>query len=559
MKKIYLTILFMGLFVLVIRAQNIWTNEFHYDNVSTDENEFIEVVLEDAGSYSLSDFAVTLYNGNNGESYDTKTLDQFTMGDVEGDFTIYYYDYPSNGIQNGESDGIALSYQDVLIAGQFISYEGTLTAIGGPADGETSVDIGVSESGVESDQSLQLSGTGDQYAAFTWQEPALNTKGQLNNNQTFGGYTPDPEPSNYPTAFAGAAQGMKINLTWTDATGEQLPAAYIVYGTTGDTFPVPEDGTPVTDDTDFSDGEVALNVPFGDEGCSFNVDPNTSYSFTIYPYTNAGEYIDFKTDETAPVTDVMSANYIVVSSEEFSNALNTWSWTPYDVNGDEEWVWEENYGNPPGSAKMSGHTDANYPNEDWLISPELDLHSYMEVFFSFDHARNFATNDGLSVLVSSDYDGTSDPSVNGTWIDITNMFTFPENGTWVFSPAGEAEVVEHSGANTYFAFRYISTVEDAATWEVDNALVYGIISVGVEEIMKENISVYPNPATDRLNIVCPLQGQLRITNITGQVVLQKALNSGVNTVNVSAFEPGLYVVQFTGEEGNTSTQKLMIR
>ena len=183
----------------------------------------------------------------------------------------------------------------------------------------------------------------------------------------------------------------------------------------------------------------------------------------------------------------------------------------------------------------------------------------MEVFFSFDHARNFATNDGLSVLVSSDYDGTSNPSANGTWNDVTGMFTFPESGTWVFSPAGEGEVEVYSGASTYFAFRYISTTDDCSTWEVDNALIYGVISVGMEEIMKENISVYPNPATDRLNIVCPLQGQLRISNITGQVVLQKALNSGVHTVNVRMFEPGLYVVQFTGEEGNINTQKLIVR
>jgi len=114
MKKSLLIVVLI-LFVVSSNAQNIWTNEFHYDNVGTDEGEFIEIVLENAGSYNLADFAVTLYNGNNGASYDTKTLDQFTIGIVEGDFTIYYFDYPSNGIQNGESDGILQVFKTELL------------------------------------------------------------------------------------------------------------------------------------------------------------------------------------------------------------------------------------------------------------------------------------------------------------------------------------------------------------------------------------------------------------------------------------------------------------
>ena len=55
-------------------------------------------------------------------------------------------DYPSNGIQNGSPDGIALVDASGAVM-QFLSYEGTLTAVGGPADGLTSTDIGVSEGG----------------------------------------------------------------------------------------------------------------------------------------------------------------------------------------------------------------------------------------------------------------------------------------------------------------------------------------------------------------------------------------------------------------------------
>ncbi len=205
MKRIYknlsLLAIFTALFSLTGLSQNAWINEVHYDNTGTDAGEFIEVVIENAGSYNLADFSVVLYNGNNQLAYDTKTLDTYTAGAVSGSFSFFYYTFPANGIQNGAPDGMALAYLGNLISGQWLSYEGTFTALDGPANGILSVDIGVLEVGTEPvGNSLQLTGTGTIYSAFAWQPPAPQTPGQLNNGQSFGG-APLPEPSNYPTAF----------------------------------------------------------------------------------------------------------------------------------------------------------------------------------------------------------------------------------------------------------------------------------------------------------------------------------------------------------------------
>jgi hypothetical protein len=179
-------------FSWVLAAQNAWINEFHYDNTGDDTNEMIEIVIENAGNYNLSDFVVTLYNGNGSITYGTAyNLSQYITGSVSGSFSFFYNIYPFNGIQNGgtngiQADGIALSYQNVVIPGQFISYEGTpITAINGIAAGMTSIDIGVEEDNPvpASGNSLQLSGTGSQYSAFTWQGPAVATAGLLNNGQ----------------------------------------------------------------------------------------------------------------------------------------------------------------------------------------------------------------------------------------------------------------------------------------------------------------------------------------------------------------------------------------
>ena len=184
MKRVFVW-LFPFLFITPYSwGQNAWINEFHYDNVSTDQNEFIEVVIENPGSYNLSDFQLDLYNGNGGASYDNETIDNFTVGNTIGNYTFYTWE-PSS-IQNGDPDGLCLSYNGTVISGQFLSYEGTFTATDGPANGITSTNIGVSESSsTQTDESLQLSGTGSQYSDFTWQSPATNTKGSINNNQTF--------------------------------------------------------------------------------------------------------------------------------------------------------------------------------------------------------------------------------------------------------------------------------------------------------------------------------------------------------------------------------------
>jgi len=220
----------MLFFAISTSAQNAWINEFHYDNASTDVGEFVEVVIEDAGTYTLSDFQIDLYNGNGGSSYNTKTLDAFTVGSTSGNFTFYTYTYPSNGIQNGAPDGIALSYQEVLISGQFLSYEGTLTGSSGPASGILSVDIGVSEtSGTPVGHSLQLAGAGTQYSDFSWQAPATETPGNLNNSQSFGGSVFPVAINAYTVSTTEIDVLYNLDITSVDPSEYELTGSSTIY------------------------------------------------------------------------------------------------------------------------------------------------------------------------------------------------------------------------------------------------------------------------------------------------------------------------------------------
>ena len=211
MKRFYLPIIFLVSSITTF-SQNAWINEFHYDNVSTDTLEFIEIVLQNPGSYTLSDFTITLYNGNNGSGYNTQTLDQYTFSQVDpndNSFSYYYFIYPVNGIQNGSPDGICLDYQGSVIL--FISYEGTFTAADGPANGLLSTDIGVSETtSTPVGSSVGLNGNGTQYSEFTW----TNFDGTATIGSPNGSQILPVELS----SFSATANNNSVTLNWSTAT-----------------------------------------------------------------------------------------------------------------------------------------------------------------------------------------------------------------------------------------------------------------------------------------------------------------------------------------------------
>lgn len=162
----------------------VWINEIHYDNVGSDVGEFIEIVVQ-ANFSGVSDIGITLYNGSpTGSlgSYASYDFSDFTKGDTEGSITVYYLDLPANGIQNGAPDGLSLDVDGQLV--QFLSYEGTFTASNGPAQGVTSTDIGVEQTGASAGSSVSLSGTGIGYDDFQWTNTDTNSKGSINQNQT---------------------------------------------------------------------------------------------------------------------------------------------------------------------------------------------------------------------------------------------------------------------------------------------------------------------------------------------------------------------------------------
>ncbi len=352
----------------------------------------------------------------------------------------------------------------------------------------------------------------------------------------------DPEPSNYPEDFYAKATGNNIRLSWLDLGGAQLPKKYLILGSTGTIVP-PVDGVPVENNINVEKGEFAMNVVYGKEDYTFtDLKSLTTYNFAIFPYTNGGENIDYKTDAPYPTASATTEEVATLLSEDFNGSLG--QFTAYNIYGDQVWgygsYYEQTY------ARMSGYaSEANHENEDWLVSPKLSF-DYEAVVLSFVSAMKF---DGpqIEVVISFEYEDGSDPT-QYEWYVLNDYFEF-STGDYTFVNSGNVdlrEIFANKGANTFhIAFVYTSTDEAATTWEIGTVRVYGGqhgLAIDENEAADAFV-VTPNPTSSYINFVAEKTCESQIFDAMGREVMNFVVVEGQNRINVESLNSGVYFVK----------------
>ena len=365
-----------------------------------------------------------------------------------------------------------------------------------------------------------------------------------------GAAEPDPEPSNYPTDFYYLGVGTAIILTWTDATGAQLPHKYLVLASTGN-ITVPTDGIPV------ADGILAKNVPYGTQVAEFTgLQGGTTYHFAIFPYTNSGANIDYKTDGNYPTLTATTEEIYTLLFEDFNEDLGVF--TAYDMYGDQGW----HQGSYQGTtyAVCNGYANQTYnENEDWLISPAISSNGYQDAILSFRTAMKF-DGDPLQVKVSVDYDGQSEPT-DFDWVDITDAFDY-STGNYEWVESGEVNIwgildgYALGYPDFYVAFVYKSTSESASSWEIDYVKV---VSFGTEAVEENNqtIGLYPNPACEQVSFTLESDAQVSVFDMTGRKVSETECKAGQAQLDVNELVNGVYFVNFRFVDGTSAVSKFV--
>jgi hypothetical protein len=218
--------------------------------------------------------------------------------------------------------------------------------------------------------------------------------------------------------------------------------------------------------------------------------------------------------------------------------------TTQSVAGTNEWYWDDY-----GYAKVSGYN--NGPNEDWLVTPMLDLSgNYQTVTLMFEEAINYAgtIDEQQEVYISTDY---VDDATTATWTKLT-VTNRPVGDSWTFVDVDPISLNDYIGeSSVYIGFKYTSTDTEAATWEVDNVTVE-VTEVGINGANASNLTIYPNPAQNEVFVT----GVKNITNVQilsldGKVVMSEQTNN--NRIDVSSVNDGMYILRvISGNEVYTT-------
>ena len=212
-----------------------------------------------------------------------------------------------------------------------------------------------------------------------------------------------------------------------------------------------------------------------------------------------------------------------LSSPVFSSA-----WIHYTEDGD-TCAASTSYYDPTGQA------------QDYLITPKISLGTYTKLHW-WGKSVDASYPEEYVVLIS-----TTD-SLTSSFTD-TLEYILEETPTWT----GRTVLFEDEGyanQDVYVAFKNISN--DKYILLIDNIKVSTSESASINESNVE-LSVYPNPALDVLNISVdsPIKS-VKVLNLLGEVVLE----TNESQIDVSFLEAGVFFVEVETTSG-TSTRKFI--
>lgn len=163
-------------------------------------------------------------------------------------------------------------------------------------------------------------------------------------------------------------------------------------------------------------------------------------------------------------------DFSVEFEDDFSTGIG--AWTSFSVDGSQVWG-TTSFGNPGPSARMSGYSGGAQDNEDWLISPAIDMSALTNGILLFETVKRYSGPD-MQVYMSTDYAG-GDPTSSGTWTELAAAWD-TNTGSWSsWTSSGSIDVSAADGGDLFVAFKYTSSPgAGAATFELENVKVLGL-------------------------------------------------------------------------------------
>ena len=121
------------------------------------------------------------------------------------------------------------------------------------------------------------------------------------------------------------------------------------------------------------------------------------------------------------------------------------------------WMQHSKYG-LKATGHYGGKTGKNTDTEAWAISPEVELKKTS--FLTFEHAIGYTTEASTQGLYIRE-------GATGEWQPL-EVKTWPTGKNFTYVNSGAIDLRNYTGKKVQFGFKYTSTTEGAATWEIKN-------------------------------------------------------------------------------------------
>ncbi|MBO4488492.1 MAG: choice-of-anchor J domain-containing protein [Bacteroidales bacterium] len=303
-----------------------------------------------------------------------------------------------------------------------------------------------------------------------------------------------------------------------------------------------------SDVTITTDAPYSLSLDGNSYSTSVTIPATTSLISTTvtvkYAPTTVGTHNGTVTIATTGTSETVTLTGTAVEC----NVINTFPfYETFDVNSSTRPCWEIVDANNDGRtiqfmAYDSENTgvaayfyNSDNSAEDWLISPEItlpnDAHAGFEyAIASASYPEKFSVwviPEGGSVSSAVNVSPTQAVSTTGLQTKSVDLSAYSNQTVKV------AIKVESNADMYYIYFDNFQVTEGAGIEDVEN-----------------NIVVYPNPASNMLNVTANSNIQsVEVLNMMGQIVMSQNANDTHTQVNVSSLANGVYMVKVNTENG----------
>lgn len=234
-------------------------------------------------------------------------------------------------------------------------------------------------------------------------------------------------------------------------------------------------------------------------------DENYTYSFKGWSPTIVAATADADYTATYTATEKNVSGCQDIHTDWLTTGESDWG--EMSTNNAEVWTWNSRYG--AVSTKRGGVTA-------WLLTPQQDLNEKENITLSFSHAHRYAVDfeSEMTLWVSAEYQGSVEAS---SWLQLP-ITPYASNTSWTYVDVVVNVPVDKVGEHTVFGFKYTSTADNYATWEIRNLHLDAQCSevpTSIENTTQQSTDIVRKVLID--NKIYILRGE-KVYTITGQEV-----------------------------------------